>query len=83
MPLAKIFSFDVTLEYTGLLLVLKVDLVIKRALFFKTLYLQSGGLPTPKKKGLENIVGKGENSGTQHFLLFHQCFLPYYQNRNY
>ena len=24
--------------------------------------------------GIENIVGKGENSGCQHFLLFPQCF---------
>ena len=23
---------------------------------------------------VENIVGKGENSGNQHFLLFQQCF---------
>ena len=23
---------------------------------------------------VENIVGKGENAGYQHFLLFHQCF---------
>ena len=27
-------------------------------------------------KTLENIVGKGENAGNQHFLLFPQCFLP-------
>ena len=25
----------------------------------------------------ENIVGKGENAGNQHFLLFPQCFLPF------
>ena len=24
----------------------------------------------------ENIVGKGENAGNKHFLLFQQCFLP-------
>ena len=24
---------------------------------------------------VENIVGKGENAGNQHFLLFSQCFL--------
>ena len=24
--------------------------------------------------GVENIVGKGENAGYQHFLLFLQCF---------
>ena len=27
------------------------------------------------KKAFENIVGKGENAGNQHFLLFPQCFL--------
>ena len=27
-------------------------------------------------KPFENIVGKGENAGDQHFLLFQQCFLP-------
>ena len=29
----------------------------------------------PEKEGFENIVGKGENAGNQHFLLFQQCFL--------
>ena len=29
---------------------------------------------TPRKEPLENIVGKGENAGNQHFLLFLQCF---------
>ena len=28
-----------------------------------------------KKKVFENIVGKGENAGYQHFLFFPQCFL--------
>ena len=32
-------------------------------------------------KSFENIVGKGENAGNQHFLLFPQCFLP--NSRNY
>ena len=32
---------------------------------------------TPKEKALENFVGKGENAGKQHFLLFQQCFLPF------
>ena len=36
---------------------------------------QSRILTTLKKKPLENIVGKGENAGNQHFLLFTQCFL--------
>ena len=29
------------------------------------------------KNPFENIVGKGENAGNQHFLLFPQCFLPF------
>ena len=28
-----------------------------------------------EKKALENIVGKVEHAGNQHFLLFSQCFL--------
>ena len=32
---------------------------------------------TPIGKPFENIVGKGENAGKQHLLLFPQCFLPY------
>ena len=31
-------------------------------------------LTTLGKKPFENIVGKGENAGNQHFLLFPQCF---------
>ena len=34
-------------------------------------------LMTLKKKALENTVGKGENAGNQHFLLFPKCFLLY------
>ena len=28
---------------------------------------------------VENIVGKGENAGFQHFLLFPHCFQKYHQ----
>ena len=28
-------------------------------------------------KHFENTVGKGENTGNQHFLFFPQCFLPF------
>ena len=38
---------------------------------------QSRLLTTPKQMPFENIVGKGENVGNQHFLLFPQCFLPF------
>ena len=34
-------------------------------------------LTTLWKQPFENIVGKGENAGNQHFLLFPQCFLPF------
>ena len=34
-------------------------------------------LMTQRKKTLENIVGKGENAGNQHFLLFPQYFLSF------
>ena len=32
---------------------------------------------TLRKKPLENVVGKAENAGKQHFLLFPQCFIPF------
>ena len=43
-----------------------------------TLYHTIPTLNDPeKKKPFENIVGKGENTGNQHFLLFPQCLLPF------
>ena len=41
-----------------------------------TFTTQSRLLMTLKKKPFDNIVGKGENVGNQHFLLFPHCFLP-------
>ena len=35
----------------------------------------------PMKKPFENTVGKGENAGDQHFLLFPQCFLPFSETK--
>ena len=35
------------------------------------------------KKSVENIVGKGENYGNQHFLLFPQCFYPFKDKFHY
>ena len=32
---------------------------------------------TVGKKTSQNIEGKGENAGNQHFLLFPQCFVPF------
>ena len=38
---------------------------------------QAQVLKATRKTVFENIVGKGENAGNQHFLLFPQCFLPF------
>ena len=43
---------------------------------YLTLYHTILTLTSLKKKPFENIVGKGENAGNHHFLLFPQCFLP-------
>ena len=40
----------------------------------KTQGLFGKGLIPLEKKGFENTVGKEENAGYQHFLLFPQCF---------
>ena len=42
---------------------------------------QSQLLTILRKKPFGNIVGKGENAGNQHFLLFPQCFLTF-PNKN-
>ena len=34
-----------------------------------------------KKKALKNTAGKEENAGSQHFLLFPQCFLLYQRGK--
>ena len=46
---------------------------------FKTLLFttQSQLLTTLKEMAFQNTVGKAENAGIQHFLLFPQCFLPF------
>ena len=40
-------------------------------------------LETLNKMAFENIVGKGENAGDQHFLLFPKYFLPYQKQFHY
>ena len=45
---------------------------------FTPFTIQSRILTTLKKKPFENSVGKGENAGNQHFLLFPHCFLPFF-----
>ena len=41
-----------------------------------TLYHTIPNFNDPEKEDLENIKGKRENAGYQHFLLFPQLFLP-------
>ena len=38
---------------------------------------QSQLLSARSKKAFKNIVGKGDNAGNKHFLLFLQCFPPF------
>ena len=44
---------------------------------FLTLYHTIPTFNDPEKEPFENSVGKEENAGNQHFLLFPQCFLSY------
>ena len=39
-------------------------------------------LTTLSKEVFENILGKGENAGNQHFLLFPKCFLAYQRHES-
>ena len=50
------------------------EITLKTAL--KLFPTQSRLLTTPKKEPFDNSVGKGENAGNQHFLLFLQYYLP-------
>ena len=43
--------------------------------WIKPFTTQSGLLTKLRNKSFENIMGKGENAGKQHFLLFPQFFL--------
>ena len=52
-------------------------LVFKGFSSVKLLTTQSRLLTTLRKKPFENIVGKGENAGNKHFLLFPQCFISF------
>ena len=43
---------------------------------------QSQLLMIHKRKALENTLGKGENAGSKHFLLFQQCLLLYQREKS-
>ena len=51
--------------------------IIRSTIRLKLFITQSRLLTTLRKKPFETIVGRGENAGNQHFLLFPQCFLPF------
>ena len=57
--------------------ILSKDSVVGWTLCILLFIKQSRLLTTLYKKPFENIVGKGENTGNKHFLLFTQCFLPF------
>ena len=46
-----------------------------------SLFTTQSGLLMTLKKALENTVGKEENAGIQHFLLFPQCFQLYHKEK--
>ena len=48
---------------------------------FQKVSLCGNGLKTLRKNLFENLVGKRENDGYQHFLLFSQCFRPYQRQK--
>ena len=58
----------------------RVDCVVKRLenRTFKCFSFPKASrlLTALKKEAFENILGKGENAGNQHFLLFPKRFLP-------
>ena len=62
-------SDDIKIYYTG-------NFQDFTARYIKNTFTTKSRLLTRlEKKNFKNIVGKGENAGNQHFLLFQQCFL--------
>ena len=47
---------------------------LSKSIIRSTLHYTIPTLNDPKEEALENNVGKGENAGSKHFLLFPQCF---------
>ena len=52
----------------------KENLQINNAVFHMTMT----PFDAPRKQALENTVGKGEIARNEQFLLFSQCFLPFW-----
>ena len=74
--IVRAFKLFNPLQHNRSLVMSKMDILLETAL---TLYhtIPTFTLTTLWKKPFENIVGKGENAGNQHFLLFPQYFLPF------
>ena len=53
------------------------DDLLKNIRTILTLYHTIPTFNDSENKPFENMMGKGENAGNQHFLLFPQCFIPY------
>ena len=71
------FSFQTFKDQSHLFMVGLKVVNMALNLAFQLFPTKSRLLTTLDKKAFENIVGKGENAGNQHFLLFPQCFQPY------
>ena len=72
-----LFLFRNTQPVFRLELIYKKIKIIMHCTISLLFNLQSLLLTPLRKKPFENTIGKGENAGNQHFLLFPQCFLPF------
>ena len=54
--------------------------ITKTALVHSPFTKQSQLTTMQRRESFENILGKGENAGNQHFLLFPKCFLSFTKN---
>ena len=74
LKVAKVIDFESRkVNKAGIQIVFRVFLLCPGHQPFTT---QSQLSTTLKKKPFENIMGEGENTDDQHFLLFLQCLLP-------
>ena len=71
------------------MLIIEIEIITTIVRFYRQLpsyelfTTQSQVLTNPRKKPFENIVGKGENGGNQHFLLFPHCLLSYQKQKSF
>ena len=75
--MALIFHFKCTFKCCLQFVSIWTSLKFCRLVMSKLITTQSQLLAPLEKRALENIVGKGENAGSQHFFLFPPYFLPF------